>query len=668
MKIISTKKGTLYQLIKSAKIKVWTIILFFIFSSVWNIAFSQVVVEKSKDKVIISGSKYYIHIVKKGETAYSISKAYGITVDELIKNNRDAASGVKEGQALRIPVIEAEKPTTPQERGVVKKDESKYIYHKLRPGETVYSLARSYGVSVQDIISSNPGLEINKLPVNYEIAIPMPYIEQEPEISTTPKKEYIDHKVVKGESLSSIAEKYGISVMDIRRENKGLIFPRVDNIIKIPVERAAETSITTEVIADTLKTVQEEPEIEFLSEKTPVKNLRGEYNVAVLLPLFLKENSVRTEIDSSQIVKGKPVYKVIVRPEQWIYPASIPFLELYIGVLLAADTLRSLGLDLNIYAFDTEDNTMSIESLINSGQLKKMDLIIGPVFSTHLLKIAEYTKPLKIPVVSPVPLRNNTPLVENNNIYMAIPSIEVAQKAIAKRAGKFKDANFIYIYTDNSIEANTQTNSLKNLLLSEINSDQGADKIMFKELLFISRSALPADSTDRLEQSLSSDRENIVIIDSEDHSVLSETIMTLHPLINKYNIHLIGYPAMRELVNLDPKLYFDLGIELYSNYWIDYSQEDVKRFLKVFRNKFLTEPQEVNYAWIGYDIMYYFVSGYAIHGKKFFSRPHIHNPDLLETKFEFRQKSSNDGFENQHLYLIKYTDTMDIILPEDEAP
>ena len=270
MKIISTKKGPLYQLIKSAKIKVRTFVLFFIFSSVWNIAFSQVVVEKSKDKVIISGSQYYIHVVKKGETAYSISKAYGITVDELIKNNPDAASGVKEGQALRIPVIEAEKSTTPQEPGVVKKDESKYIYHKLRPGETVYSLARSYEVSVQDIISSNPGLEINKLPVNYEIAIPRRNIEQASESSKNKEKEYIDHKVVKGESLASIAEKYGISVRDIRRENKGLIFPRVDDIIKIPVERAAETSITTEVCQDELFIVNGFPTIG-LPSGTPVK-------------------------------------------------------------------------------------------------------------------------------------------------------------------------------------------------------------------------------------------------------------------------------------------------------------------------------------------------------------------------------------------------------------
>ena len=66
--------------------------------------YSQVFVERSKDKVIISGIPYYIHLVKKGETAYSISKAYGISVEELTKENPPAVYGVNEGQALRIPI------------------------------------------------------------------------------------------------------------------------------------------------------------------------------------------------------------------------------------------------------------------------------------------------------------------------------------------------------------------------------------------------------------------------------------------------------------------------------------------------------------------------------------------------------------------------------------
>ena len=80
------------------------ITLVFIFIS--DLTWSQVVVEKSKDKVVISGKPYYIHIVKKGETAYSISRAYGITVEDLTNENPNAVYGVKEGQSLRIPIVE----------------------------------------------------------------------------------------------------------------------------------------------------------------------------------------------------------------------------------------------------------------------------------------------------------------------------------------------------------------------------------------------------------------------------------------------------------------------------------------------------------------------------------------------------------------------------------
>ena len=147
-------------------------IILLIFShNVW----SQVVVERSKDKVVISGVTYYIHQVKKGETAYSISKAYGITVEELTKENPPAVYGVNAGQTLRIPfksVAGTGTPVSQSETSGSKHDESKFIYHSLKPGETVYFLSKSYDVSENEIIESNPGIDITKLSVGMEIAIP----------------------------------------------------------------------------------------------------------------------------------------------------------------------------------------------------------------------------------------------------------------------------------------------------------------------------------------------------------------------------------------------------------------------------------------------------------------------------------------------------------------
>ena len=49
------------------------------------------------------------------------------------------------------------------------------------------------------------------------------------------EKKYIYHKVLKGESLSSIAEKYGLTVRELRRENRDLRFPQVGDFVRVPV-------------------------------------------------------------------------------------------------------------------------------------------------------------------------------------------------------------------------------------------------------------------------------------------------------------------------------------------------------------------------------------------------------------------------------------------------
>jgi LysM repeat protein len=634
---------------------------------------SQVVVERSKTKAVISGKVYYIHIVKKGETAYSISRAYGITVDQLVRENPSAAPGIKEGQSLRLPVVEdvagAETVASGDQVHGKQRNDTLFIYHKLTTGDTVFSLAKRYGVSEDEIIESNPGVEIFKLPVGTEIAIPRRQFTISSQNLEPPDEGYILHKVRRGESVASIASQYGLTAREVRRENRGLIFPKVDDFIKIPVHKIpgvegivglADTTGLT--IADTM--LRGERPVEY----TPVGELRGTYNVALLLPLYLKQNSDRIEIDSSTVVKGKKIYKASNKPDQWIFSGSIPFLELYEGVLLAADTLRSLGLNINLYVYDIKQDTIETHNLIESGELSDMDLIIGPVYSNNLSEIARFADYHNIPVVSPVPLKSNKSLDNNPTLFMVNPSLEVAQEKIAARIGRFSNSNFVFIHSD-STYAQTGVSEFKNVVIRELSSKIPYEDIKFKEFVFYSRSVFGVDSINRLEHAMSDNAENLVLIASEDPPVLSEIISDLHTLSKKFDIRLIGYPVIRDLINLDPKYYFDLGIELYTPYWIDYSKRNVINFNKKFYAKFKTQPSEVSFAWQGYDIAYYFLSGLAMHGRRFMRHPEIHNPELLETEFDFYRKDddNDNGFENHKLYLIKYTGDMDIKLLNDSV-
>lgn len=628
---------------------------------------SQVPVERSKDKVIISGTAYYIHQIKKGETPYSIAKAYAITVEELTRENPPALYGIREGESLRIPVRETrtDKPVE-ETKSASKRDDDRYVYHKLLPGETIYYLSKLYGVSENEIIASNPGRDISRLPVNAEIAVPRRDFMTERQEFAVQDSDYIFHQVIKGESLASIAAHYGLLVKDLRKENRNIRFPQVGDYLRIPVPRKIESQTTVNPEADTLKHVEGESPVIWTrpSGYTPVNNLSGSYDVAVLLPFYIRENAARTEVDSSKIVKGKPVYRLIKRNYEWIYPGTIGFLEMYQGMLLAADTLRTMGLNINFHVFDIKSDTVELSRLISQGAFEGVDLIIGPVYSRNLSIMTAYAKPLGIPVVSPVPQFSNTSLTGNPNLFIANSTLEVAQNVISRKAGEYFDNNIVLIHADTS-GTDRDVMNFKQKILAELSNRIPFEEIRFKEFIFYSRSAFDNDSINRLSHALSRDVNNTIIIATEDPPVISETLQEIHSLSRNYPVKVFGYPAMRTIENLDLRFLFELDITIFSPYWIDYSKRDVRQFISGYHHKFMTEPSEMSYSWLGFDLTYYFLTGLAVHGKDFLDHPEIHNPDLLQTQFDFQRKTTYDGFENQKLYTMKFSRDYEVILLPD---
>jgi len=649
-------------------IKTLTILIFVLICD--NTVNSQVVVERSKDKVIISGVAYYIHQVKKGEFPYSIAKAYGITVEDLTRENPPAVYGTKEGQTLRIPVSLVS-DIKPAESVTVKRqhDDTRFIYHIMKPGETVYSLSKLYGVSEYDIVANNPGIDITKLSVGAEIAIPKREFMSNQQKFDDQENKYIYHKVLMGETLSSIAKQYGLTVRHLRKENRDLKFPQVGDFVRIPGDKKAEIQEIELVKPDTVATVVEEVPEKIVKSAfyTPVKDLRGSLDVAVLLPFYLSENSTRIEIDSSRQVKGIKTYKEIKQADNWIYPESLDFLELYQGILLAADTLRSMGLNINLHTYDIKSDTIEITRLIKSGKLSDMDLIIGPVYSHNLSIVSQYARELGIPVVSPVPLMNNSALINNPTLFMASSSLEIAQKALAKKISEYYDHNIVFIHAD-SLGVDEDVKKFKNLIFTELSYKLPYEEIKFKEFLFYSRSMFNNDSINRLSHALSEQSKNIVIIASEEAPVISEVIDVVSGLARRFDVKLFGYPVIRELERLDQKELFDMEIMVYSPYWIDYSKENVKQFNSDFRQKFHTQPLEKSYAWQGYDITYYFLSGLAMNGKNFIRHPEIHNPELLQSDYDFRRNVPGNGFENQKLFMVRYSKDYQVILEDENEP
>ena len=89
-----------------------------------------------------------IHIMKKGETLYSLSRRYGVSLEELLEKNAIAdPSGLSVGTRLLIPGEEAAKTT-------LRTDTQPGLYTVLK-GDTYYGIARKHSIEVDHLLSLN---------------------------------------------------------------------------------------------------------------------------------------------------------------------------------------------------------------------------------------------------------------------------------------------------------------------------------------------------------------------------------------------------------------------------------------------------------------------------------------------------------------------------------
>jgi LysM repeat protein len=154
----------------------------------------------------INGKTYVLHRVEQKETLYSISRRYGVTIASIVEQNPKADGGLEVGQVLKVPYVA---------RLAVKTANG--LVHKVAPKETLYSIARLYGVEVSELRAKN-GLKDDNLTVGQELTIPRKSTSPvRPPAQVQPVKGV--HTVAAGETLYSIARQYNVGVEDLKKWN-----------------------------------------------------------------------------------------------------------------------------------------------------------------------------------------------------------------------------------------------------------------------------------------------------------------------------------------------------------------------------------------------------------------------------------------------------------------
>jgi LysM repeat protein len=142
------------------------------------------------------------HAVLKGETVTQIAQNYKTTPSEIYRLNPEAQNGISENQILNVPELIPQYPNS--------------ITHIVAPKETLFGLAAKYNVKAEAIQNANTDLLVNGLQVGQQLIIP-----QDSKTETASSKN--THLVLPKESLFSIARFYNVSVEDLDKANTVLL-------------------------------------------------------------------------------------------------------------------------------------------------------------------------------------------------------------------------------------------------------------------------------------------------------------------------------------------------------------------------------------------------------------------------------------------------------------
>ena len=425
---------------------------------------------------VFAQQNFIKHKVEPGETVTKIAQKYQITPATILTLNPDAQNGLKPDMMLLIP----------KGNGVIIKETEKVLTqnktHIVSAKETVYSLTKLYNVTEDELQKSNPGLATNGLKIGEELIIPSKkaIITSSKPVSFEIKKNR-EHIVAAKETLYSISKQYNVAVEEVEKLNpeskNGL---PIGFVLKIPMEKVVKVNLEDIKPNETIVTL-------------PVKPNRISYEVQPKETLY--GIAAKTGYSQEELIALNPVLKEGVREGMVLYfPTKktqligpkksadltqslntaknkqlvllLPFniskiesdttslrtrirndkflnmtLDFYSGALMAIDSAKVLGLNVEVKIFDSQEtkNSSNVASIFKQTNFAGTDVVIGPFYQSNVETAAQILMKDSISIISPLSKETTAVLP---NVIQTIPS-DVFMKDKLFEFMKTEDATII---------------------------------------------------------------------------------------------------------------------------------------------------------------------------------------------------------------------------------
>ena len=475
---------------------------------------------------VLSGQQKKHTVVAK-ENPTTIAKKYGVSVDELIKQNPKIKDGkIDIGDVLIIPDKQKNTQKT-EEKKEEKKEDKKSTEKKsnqklgkiyLQPKQTIYGITRQYKISEEELRRLNPNLE-SHMKVGEALVLPEDKIKKygdkatQQEVVDTPKKDREEEKktqmlasedgayvVQPKDTYYGITRKFNISQSDLFALNSGLEQRGLRSGDVIIVKNTA----SSKNVATTTKETSEKNTKPKEEKNTPPKEVKTKtYSVEEYVTHEVKKGEsafgivnkynitydqlaemnggLPNGIKQGMVLNIKKVNRQYVKADDDVFSIALilPFgfdtndtkyrtlsADFLIGAKLAAQRGMRDGKKVSINVIDAE-NENSFKN--NLAQINKTntDLIIGPFFKSNVIEVLEYVKNEKIPVVAP--FAHTEEMYKYNNLVIVEPGNRVYAERIVREVKNAHSKEKVFIVGE---ENNPEVIFLKEQLAKELSKTE----------------------------------------------------------------------------------------------------------------------------------------------------------------------------------------------------
>ena len=617
---------------------------------------------------VFAQGKTITHKVEKGETISQIAQKYYVTPYDIFQLNPDALTGLKVNSVLLIP-----KSSGKQVVSVPAKMTSGKLTHQVLPKETLYGIQKRYGISDQELKQANPFLEKEGLQIGQVLTIPSNKVQKI--ITTDSLEKVIYHNVLPKETKYSIAKQYGITVEELERKNPEVVSNLPEGfklLIKGKASKPDLDQVKVELKKEVAITSQAKPIATMTYVVKPKETLYGLSKMhgisqqdLILLNPFLSEGVVEGMVLKVPAVLNTPqetkkeyteLSKIKTNSRKKL-ALLLPFniakiegdtlnstakrlkkdkflnmtLDFYAGALVAIDSAKVLGLNIDVSIFDSQEtkNTSAVASIIRDNKLQDSDVVIGPFYQSNVDKTAELLLPNQVAVISPLSKDQG---VSYDNIFQSIPSPDAVKNAMFDYM-RSKGGNMIAV-----------VDKKKGSIIQYIKENH-------KDVKFSALNANGGVSAENLKSLFVGDKINYVVMETANTGMIKATIATMLSAMSTYRVQLVVLET-NETLNTDEVSITNLAkLKLiYPSVNRENQSPEALIFEKEFKKKNKIEPSV--FATRGFDVTFDTMLRLS-QDKKYQDTAENTATQQVDNKFEFYKKEGG-GYANKGIYILYY--------------